>query len=40
MEHVILTGALGAGYGALTGDIGGMYTIWKMGNFTFILWYL
>ena len=37
MEHVIFTGALGAGYGALTGDLGGMVTIWKSGNFTWIL---
>ena len=37
MEHIILTGAVGTAYGALTGDVGGMITIWKSGSFTFIL---
>ena len=37
MEHIIINGTLGAGYGALTGDVGGMVTIWKSGIFTFIL---
>ena len=36
MEHIIINGALGAGYGALTGDVVGMATIWKSGSFTFI----
>ena len=32
MEHIILSGAVGAGYGCLTGDVGGMINIMKLGN--------
>ena len=31
MEHIILSGVVGAGYGCLTGDVGSMITIMKLG---------